>query len=576
MDEEKIYRLLDKIEITENNKDKLDEIRQLIQDKNYIEALNEINELSSGDYKTKSDTQENEEFDEDKDKENVNIYPKKLSNPKLEETYIGLLLSNPKLIVKYYILFENCYFEDETLLDIYKSILYTESAAYTPEIAKRGYNFANGSPEAYAIKHDLKEEYGSGKYDIEKVYVSISKLFTLRKSYIEEPLKEIQDKIVEIVDYELYNKMSVQEVKNAITQVSVTQKFKQAVLNNNLTDFLEKGDNNLTNGLSIPFPILSSTFKGLRKGETTAFAMPSNAGKSRFTIEIATYVALVHNKKVLVISNEMSEEKMKLCLITTILNNKDIQKIHGHKIKKSETELLEFKFRPDDPDNVEVDENGFCIQGKDESKRDFVQRLLTISSEFNQIVEVTNWAQKQLSNSIYFINITDHTNDELQKVIMNYYYKEKIEYVFYDTLKTDTANIGNAEEIKRTATILSNLAQNFEMFIFATLQLLENTTKPINLTINDLAVSKTVKEVLDTLCLIKQIPRDELDEYQYSLKEVDTTFYPIKKYDDPDVRYYACVVDKNRAGAKPKVVFKLNLAYNEWEELGYLSLKNSK
>ena len=576
MDEEKIYKLLDKIEITENNKDKLDEIRQLIQDKNYIEALNEINELSSGDYKTKSDTQENEEFDEDKDKENVNIYPKKLSNPKLEETYIGLLLSNPKLIVKYYILFENCYFEDETLLDIYKSILYTESAAYTPEIAKRGYNFANGSPEAYAIKHDLKEEYGSGKYDIEKVYVSISKLFTLRKSYIEEPLKEIQDKIVEIVDYELYNKMSVQEVKNAITQVSVTQKFKQAVLNNNLTDFLEKGDNNLTNGLSIPFPILSSTFKGLRKGETTAFAMPSNAGKSRFTIEIATYVALVHNKKVLVISNEMSEEKMKLCLITTILNNKDIQKIHGHKIKKSETELLEFKFRPDDPDNVEVDENGFCIQGKDESKRDFVQRLLTISSEFNQIVEVTNWAQKQLSNSIYFINITDHTNDELQKVIMNYYYKEKIEYVFYDTLKTDTANIGNAEEIKRTATILSNLAQNFEMFIFATLQLLENTTKPINLTINDLAVSKTVKEVLDTLCLIKQIPRDELDEYQYSLKEVDTTFYPIKKYDDPDVRYYACVVDKNRAGAKPKVVFKLNLAYNEWEELGYLSLKNSK
>ena len=34
------------------------------------------------------------------------------------------------------------------------------------------------------------------------------------------------------------------------------------------------------------------------------------------------------------------------------------------------------------------------------------------------------------------------------------------------------------------------------------------------------------------------------------------------KYKDPDVRYYACVVDKNRAGAKPKVLFRLNLAYN--------------
>ena len=57
---------------------------------------------------------------------------------------------------------------------------------------------------------------------------------------------------------------------------------------------------------------------------------------------------------------------------------------------------------------------------------------------------------KEIENSIYFINITDHTNDELKKVIMNFYYKEKIEYVFYDTLKTDTANIGNGEEIKRT------------------------------------------------------------------------------------------------------------------------------
>ena len=64
-----------------------------------------------------------------------------------------------------------------------------------------------------------------------------------------------------------------------------------------------------------------------------AFAMPSNAGKSRFTIDLAAHVALVHKKKVLVISNEMSEEKMKLCFITTILNNEEIQKIHGQNLK---------------------------------------------------------------------------------------------------------------------------------------------------------------------------------------------------------------------------------------------------
>ncbi len=65
----------------------------------------------------------------------------------------------------------------------------------------------------------------------------------------------------------------------------------------------------MTNGLEFPFRIISSVFKGIRRGETMAFAMPSNAGKSRFTINIAAYVAFIHKKKVLVISNEMSEEK---------------------------------------------------------------------------------------------------------------------------------------------------------------------------------------------------------------------------------------------------------------------------
>ena len=104
----------------------------------------------------------------------------------------------------------------------------------------------------------------------------------------------------------------------------------------------------------------------------------------------------------------------------------------------------------------------------------------------------------------------------------------------------------------------------------------ESSTLPVNLNVNDLAVSRTVKEVLDTLCLIKQINRDNLQDYEYSLEEVDTKFFDLKKYEDPDVRYYACVVDKNRAGAKPTVLFRLNLAYNEWEELGYLRLKQNK
>ena len=553
--------------------DKVDDNDYSDEDDNYDDMEDdEDNEYE--DYKSEFgiDEEEKPKYKEEVKKQE-SVYPEKLRNESLEKAYIGLLLNNPKLIAKYYILFVECYFDDQSLLNIYKSILFTEGGNYTPEIAKKGFNFSVDNNETYKQKQDIKDKILEIDYNPEKVYTELRKIFIIRKYYLEEPREEIQEQIMGILDYELYSQMSVDEVKAAIVQVSVTQKFKQAVLSEDLTDFLEKGENNLTNGLALPFPILSSVFKGIRKGETMAFAMPSNSGKSRFTINLAAYTAFVHKKKVLVISNEMSEEKMKLCLITTVLNNLEMQELHGQQITKTEGELLEFKFRADKNAKVEVDKDGFIVQEEKETRRKFVDRLKKVSSEFNKTIAVTDWLNNQINNSIYFINITDHTNDELKKVIMNYYYKEKIEYVFYDTLKTDTANIGNGEEIKRTATILSNLAQNFNMFICSTLQLTESTTLPINLSVNDLAVSRTVKEVLDTLCLIKQIVREDWDKYQYSLEEVDTKFFELKKYTDPDERYYACVVDKNRAGAKPKLLFNLNLAYNRWNELGYLRLK---
>ena len=564
-----IYELLRQIPVTKANKPYIDEIEDLLTQQEYIKALEKMRRLKD----VTNDENESEfKLETEKDEEEE-IYPEKLNGTQLEYDFIGILLSNPKLIMKYYFLKEICLFKDEQCLNIYKSILFNEGAKYASEKAKDGFNFSKESEDVYNLKAKLKKQAEDEQKNPEKTYVELRKIFILRKSCLETPERYIQDKIAEITDYQLYDKMSPEEIEDAITQVNVTQKFKQSILSRNLVRFLESGENELANGLGYPFPILTQVFKGIRKGETMAFAMPSNSGKSRLTIDIAAYTSLVHKKKVLVISNEMSEEKMKLCLITTILNNPEIQKIHGQKVEISETELLEFKFKPDNVKDAALDENGYILKEEKETQEQFIQRLSKISSQFNKVITAIEWASKQMNNSIYFINITDHTNDELQKVITNYYYKEKIEYVFYDTLKTDTANIGNPEEIKKTATILSNLAQNFDMFICSSLQLSENTTMPIDLNVNDLAVSKTVKEVLDTLCLFKQINRDDYDKNEYSKQEVDTKFFNLEKSKNPDVRYYACVIDKNRAGAKPKLVFKLNLAYNSWEELGYLKLK---
>lgn len=576
---------LNQIHVTnEADKGLIEEIKEDLRNNEIADAMKKLQVFNSRRENDEDVDEEESEVEEkpkkqgkSKNKESdiseESTYPKELQNDKLERTYLGLLLNNPKSISMYYFVYDECLFDNENFINIYKGVLFTEGAKYSSEQAKRNFNFGKVTKEIMDLKEELKYETDGEFYDFEKVYIELKKLFTLRKKYKSMPIKNIQDKIAEIRNYTLYDSMSVEEVEAAINQVTVTEKFKQAVLNTDTTDFLLKGQNSLTTGLDFPFPILSSVFKGIRKGETMAFAMPSNSGKSRFTINLIANIAFVHKKKVLVISNEMSEEKMKLCLITTILNNPEIQKLHGQDIKKSEGELLEFKFRPDDPKEVKVDENGFVIQEEKETREQFIKRLSKISTEFNKTVKVTEWLNEQSNNCVYFINITDHTNDELKKVITNYYYKEKIEYMFYDTMKTDTQNIGKSEEIKKTATIISNLAQNLNIFIGYTMQLTETTTLPVNLTINDLSESRTVKEVLDTLCLVKQIDNRTLKDYEYSLEEVSDKFYPLKEYKDPDERYYACVVDKNRAGSKPKVVFNLNLAYNRWTELGYLRLK---
>ena len=573
----KLYNLLDTFPVTPTNKYLIANIRQLLDEKKFDEALQAIKDLRSEPQtenvtEVKNPAIEFSDSDSDSD-DQIQVYPDELMNEELEEIYISLLLNDPKSISKYYFLYEDCYFANETILNLYKLVLFTDGEAYASEEAKKSYNFAKTTENLFALKEDYKLKFKGRFYNFEKIYVELRKLFILRKNYLRIPIKNIQNRIIDIINYKLYGQMSIEEVESAVNQAEVTSKFKQSVLNNNVVNFLITDSNNLANGLSLPFPILSSVFKGIRKGETTSFAMPSNSGKSRFTINLAAYLAFIHKQKVLVISNEMSEDKMKLCLVTTVVNNPEMQKIHGQKLKVSEGELLELKFRPDKGSDVEVDEEGYILRKKDESHNDFIKKLKEYSSDFNKVLTVADWLNKQINTSIYFINITDHTDDELNKVIKNYYYKEQIQYVFYDTLKADTENIGNSDAVKRTATILSNLAQNFNIFIGSTMQLIENSTLPLNLDVNDLSASKTVKEVLDTLCLIKQIHAESFDKYEYSLNEVDTKFFDLEKFKDPNVRYYACVVDKNRSGSKPKVLFRLNLAYNKWEELGYLRLK---
>lgn len=538
------------------------------------ELIDRVEELEEADYDDE-DLVEDDEPIECVETER-GAYPVVLNDLQLECIYLGLLFNNPKAISKYYFEYDYCHFSNDELLNLYKVILFRDGDVYAPAIAKENFKLPKETTKTYDLKIQTKKIAVEDDYSLELVYNELRKLFIQKKYFLAAPTLSFQKKILEILNYTHYDDMSADEVESAIEQIGVTDKLSQAILNKNISKFLLNGESTLRDGLPIQFPILTKVFKGLRKGEMMSYAMPSNAGKSRFTIKVASYLAFVNKKKVLIISNEMSEEKMRLCLITTIINDPTIKKLYNRDIEITEGEILEFKYRPTDPKKTKVDENGYILKKEGETNKEFAKRLIEESEDFVNVLEITDWVSEQINNSIHFIHITEHSNDDLKKIILNYYYKEGIEYIFYDTLKTDTGNIGNGEELKKTATILSNIAQKFKIFIGSSLQLLESNTLPVNLTINDLSVSKTVKEVLDILCLIKQIDKRTLSKYEYSDTETFDKCYDLEPSKNVDDRYYVCVVDKNRAGAKPTVLFKLNLAYNTWEELGYVRLKQEE
>ncbi len=500
-------------------------------------------------------------------------FPEEISDERLELLYVGMLLNNPRAISRFYYLYEDCHFSNKALDNVYRSVLFREGDQFSSELARKDFKMPRTFDGEYEFKENLKQSTAREEQTIEEVYTKLKKLFMLKKYYLVAPTEAIQKEIVDIRAYEKYDEMTVDEVISTIDQIAVTSGLSRGILNKGTTNFLVSSDSTLTNGLNIPFPVMNATFKGLRKGETSSFAMPSNYGKSRFTINLLAHIAFVEKEKVLMISNEMTEEKMKLCLITTVINNKEIQKYHMQNLSVDEGRILELKFKPDDENYKEVDEKGCVLKKEDETTEEFVKRLYKISTEFKDTVKVTKWLDKQVKNSIYFIHVSEHTNDDLRKIILNYYYKEGIEYIFYDTLKTDIDNIGNGEELKKTATVLSTLAQKYKMCIVSTLQLLESSTPPLHLNVNDLSASRTVKEVLDNLSLVKQIPKENIKDYEYAPNEESQDYTDLEDYTDPNIRYYVFVVDKNRAGSKPKLLFRLNLAYNHWEELGVIRMK---
>lgn len=430
---------------------------------------------------------------------------------------------------------------------------------------------------------------GSNSNDIELYFDNIKKFSLLRKyNELGYPVINLLNgkKNVKTNEFIPFEKIKSKHILRILIN-EISRTYTRLKNNEDMQDLVEDCKDYVLDkldkpqmGLEFPYPIMSEIFSGIRKKQFMAWGMLSNAGKSRFLMKIIAHIAFVCNKKVLLLANEMSYEEMKECMITTILDNPEFQRMHGFIQHKPQKEIVNGIYK-DEKGNViprEVDDWGDPILPKEQ----FIEKLKKESPDFNLVMNALEWLEKEYKKRLYIIDMgSDYSDGALQELIENAKNVDGIDYVFYDTFKADKEASGDWSKLKNTATMLKELAKELDIFIGANIQLTDDAINvdPLSLSSMNIANCKQIKHVMDALCLFKEIPLRDYDKYGYiSTKRDPETGKKIIEKDPPleslrqNKRYYVCRIDKNRSGEKPNLLFELDLNLNTWFEVGTIYL----
>lgn len=333
---------------------------------------------------------------------------------------------------------------------------------------------------------------------------------------------------------------------------------------------IEKYLENPNFGLQFPWYMYNDAFLGLRETKVLFEGLLSNAGKTRKLIMLAAYIALVQGKDFFFMSNEMDAEDLRSCLITTVINNEEFQKLHGVVMNKPEKEVVLGVYH-DDSGNIirrKINDEGIPI----ETNEEFIKRVKNTSTEYWNVLKVTNWIDsEEREGRVLFKDVGDDYSPqriefELRKAKMVH----GITYYGYDTLKG--YNTDDWSSIKQFATKLKELTKELRMSGVAVFQLSDDTvfTDVFSLSSNNIANAKQIKHIADSLTIGKRLERDEYHKYQY-VDENNCWGELVEDDLDLSCDYVAIKIDKNRSGSKDKIVlFKIDLNYNTWENVGYL------
>lgn len=323
-------------------------------------------------------------------------------------------------------------------------------------------------------------------------------------------------------------------------------------------------------GLPTPWRVINEMFRGCRLGKVIFDGLLSNEGKTRKLTLLACYITMVMGEKFLLVTNEMDEEDLRSCMITTVLNNPYFKEIHGIQRMKPEREIVLGIYR-DDNGNILQREKDEITGEWIETEEEWVKRVEESSSEYRDVQAVARWVDETRDTQLFFKDVgQDYSDQALEFEFKKHNLIYGVKYAGYDTLKGFGTD--DWQTVKQTGTRLKELMKEIGMFLYAVFQMTDDSVfvDIFDLSSNNIANAKQIKHIADHMTMGKRLNKEEyIKKYRYLPVETWGEAEPLML--DQNKTYYGIKCEKNRGGAKTIFpLYEVNLDYNTWNNIGTL------
>lgn len=308
-------------------------------------------------------------------------------------------------------------------------------------------------------------------------------------------LSQIEDNGKMIIPLNLFRKMDSESV------LEWYENFLSKMSTGNSNKILEEGDLEITDqfledlqeGLEsgVPFdicgkdangddvmclPYISNQIGGLLEGTLNMLGGFSSSGKT--TLIVTILMSLAHyGRKILIITNEQKSKVFKIQFITWIL----AKKFKYYKVTKRK------------------------MQNKNE---------LTTEDKL-YIKKAQKLWNEEFKQHFKFIQIADADMSLVKKKIRQYALSQGFDTYLYDTFKAELSNDRNDQNwlnLIKDSRELDKIAKKYNLIGIANIQLAQALFGTLFLDASTLSQSKQIKEILETLLLLRPVFSDELDK----------------------------------------------------------------